>query len=36
MTTLAEWEADPHPMLARIRPVGFVQALGGWVVAGDA
>ncbi|TDU86804.1 hypothetical protein EV138_0320 [Kribbella voronezhensis] len=33
MTTLAELEADPHPALARLRPVGWVDALGGWVVA---
>jgi cytochrome P450 len=33
MTTLAELEADPHPALAALRPVGWVEALGGWVVA---
>ena len=33
MTTLAELEADPHEALAALRPVGYVEALGGWVVA---
>jgi cytochrome P450 len=33
--TLAQLEADPHPVLARLRaeaPVAWVDALGGWVV----
>jgi cytochrome P450 len=33
MTTVEELTADPHPVLARIRPVGWVEALGGWVVS---
>lgn len=32
MTTLADLEQDPHPTLARIRPIGWLDALGGWVV----
>ncbi|HEY0690382.1 MAG TPA: cytochrome P450, partial [Kribbella sp.] len=32
--TLEELEQDPHAALARIRPVAWVEALGGWVVAG--
>jgi cytochrome P450 len=31
---LEELEQDPHAALARIRPVAWVEALGGWVVAG--
>jgi cytochrome P450 len=31
--TLEELEQDPHAALARIRPVAWVAALGGWVVA---
>src|SRR6476646_1670797 len=33
--TLAQLEADPHPVLARLRaqaPVAWVEALGGWLV----
>jgi cytochrome P450 len=33
--TLAELEADPHPLLARLRaeePVSWLPALGGWLV----
>ena len=33
--TLAELDADPHPVLARLRaaePVSWVPALGGWLV----
>jgi cytochrome P450 len=33
--TLAELEADPHPLLARLRehePVSWIPALGGWLV----
>jgi cytochrome P450 len=33
MTTVAELEQDPHAFLARVRPVGWSEALGGWVVA---
>jgi cytochrome P450 len=32
--TLAELEADPHPILAELRPVARVPALGGWLVTG--
>ncbi|MFF1816686.1 cytochrome P450 [Kribbella sp. NPDC058245] len=32
MTTLADLELDPHPALAAVRPVGWVDALQGWVV----
>ena len=34
--TLAELEADPHPLLARLRaaePVSWLPALGGWLVS---
>ncbi|MFG1813035.1 cytochrome P450 [Kribbella sp. NPDC049174] len=34
MVTLEELETDPHLALAALRPVGWVDALGGWVVAG--
>ncbi|MHB8468654.1 MAG: cytochrome P450 [Gaiellaceae bacterium] len=34
--TLAELEEDPHPFLARIRPIGWVPAIGGWLVTGRA
>jgi cytochrome P450 len=33
VVTLEELETDPYPALARLRPVGWVEALGGWVVA---
>jgi len=33
MITLAELEHDPHPALAALRPVGWVDALQGWVVS---
>ncbi|MEV6412843.1 cytochrome P450 [Kribbella sp. NPDC051718] len=33
MTSVAELEIDPHPYLASVRPVGWSDALGGWVVA---
>src|SRR4051794_7871029 len=33
MVTLDELETDPHPALAALRPVGWVEALHGWVVA---
>ena len=32
--TLAELEEDPHPFLASIRPIGWVDAIGGWLVTG--
>jgi cytochrome P450 len=32
--TLEQLEADPHPILAQLRPVGWVPALGGWLVTG--
>jgi cytochrome P450 len=33
MVSLDELETDPHPALAALRPIGWVDALGGWVVA---
>jgi cytochrome P450 len=33
MVTLEQLEADPHPALADLRPIGWVDALDGWVVA---
>jgi cytochrome P450 len=36
MITVAELEHDPHPALAALRPVGWVQSLGGWVVSSRA
>ena len=32
--TLEALETDPHPILARLRPVGWVPALNGWLVTG--
>jgi cytochrome P450 len=32
--TLAQLELDPHPHLARIRPIAWVPALNGWLVTG--
>jgi cytochrome P450 len=32
--TLDQLEADPHPLLARTRPVAWVPALGAWLVTG--
>jgi cytochrome P450 len=32
--TLAELEENPHPFLASIRPIGWVEPLGGWLVTG--
>jgi cytochrome P450 len=32
--TLEQLEADPHPFLASIRPIGWVETLGGWLVTG--
>jgi hypothetical protein len=34
VVTLEELETDPHPALAALRPIGWVDALGSWVVAG--
>lgn len=36
MVSLDELETDPHPALAALRPIGWVDALGGWVVASRA
>ncbi|WP_433168451.1 cytochrome P450 [Kribbella sp. CA-247076] len=33
MVTLEELETDPHPALAALRPIGWVEALNSWVVA---
>ncbi|WP_328521625.1 cytochrome P450 [Kribbella sp. NBC_00359] len=33
MITVEELTEDPHPALAALRPVGWVEALGGWVVS---
>jgi len=32
--TLAELDTDPHPALARMRPVSWVPELGAWLVTG--
>ena len=32
--TLEQLEHDPHPILARLRPVAWVPAIGGWLVCG--
>jgi cytochrome P450 len=32
--TLEELETDPHPILARLRPLGWVPVLNGWLVTG--
>jgi cytochrome P450 len=32
--TLKQLEADPHPVLAELRPIAWVPALDGWLVAG--
>ncbi|MEU4389329.1 cytochrome P450 [Kribbella sp. NPDC023855] len=34
MTTVDELSHDPHGFLARVRPVGWSDALNGWVVSG--
>ncbi|MFF0268792.1 cytochrome P450 [Kribbella sp. NPDC004536] len=34
MTTVEQLANDPHPVLASIRPVGWVEALNSWVVTG--
>ena len=32
--TLEQLESDPHPLLAQLRPIGWVDVLGGWLVTG--
>ena len=32
--TLEELEADPHPILAQLRPLAWVPVLSGWLVTG--
>jgi len=32
--TLEQLEADPHPALAQLRPIGWVPVLNGWLVTG--
>jgi cytochrome P450 len=32
--TLEQLEADPHPVLAELRPIGWVPVLNGWLVTG--
>jgi cytochrome P450 len=32
--TLDQLDTDPHPLLARMRPVAWVPALGAWLVTG--
>ncbi len=32
--TLEQLETDPHPVLAQLRPVGWVPVLNGWLVTG--
>jgi cytochrome P450 len=32
--TLEQLEADPHPVLAQLRPIAWVPALNGWLVTG--
>ncbi|MGZ0146514.1 cytochrome P450 [Kribbella sp. WER1] len=34
MVTLEQLERDPHPTLAAIRPIGWIDALNSWVVTG--
>ncbi|WP_427894297.1 cytochrome P450 [Kribbella sp. GL6] len=34
MVTLEQLEIDPHPALAAIRPVGWIDALNSWLVTG--
>ncbi|MFG1908177.1 cytochrome P450 [Kribbella sp. NPDC048928] len=36
MVTLEELANDPHPALAEIRPIGWIEALNSWVVTGRA
>src|SRR5713101_2366251 len=32
--TLEQLEADPHPVLAALRPIAWVPVLNGWLVTG--
>jgi cytochrome P450 len=32
--TLEQLEVDPHPLLAQLRPLGWVPVLNGWLVTG--
>ncbi|WP_327634086.1 cytochrome P450 [Kribbella sp. NBC_00482] len=32
MATVEELETDPHPTLAQVRPIGWIEALNSWVV----
>ncbi|TCC05278.1 cytochrome P450 [Kribbella soli] len=36
MATVEQLETDPHPTLARIRPIGWIEALNSWVVSSRA
>ncbi|GAA2791821.1 cytochrome P450 [Kribbella solani] len=36
METVAQLETDPHPTLAAIRPIGWVEPLNAWLVTGRA
>ncbi|WP_410787561.1 cytochrome P450 [Kribbella sp. C-35] len=36
MATVEELETDPHPTLAQIRPIGWIEALNSWVVTSRA
>lgn len=36
MVTVEELESDPHPTLAAIRPVGWIEPLNSWFVTGRA
>ncbi|MEU8226878.1 cytochrome P450 [Kribbella sp. NPDC048915] len=34
MVTVEELESDPHPALARIRPIGWIASMNSWYVTG--
>jgi cytochrome P450 len=34
IVTLEQLEADPHPVLAQLRPIAWVPVLNGWLVTG--
>ncbi|MGW5195801.1 cytochrome P450 [Kribbella sp. NPDC004138] len=34
MATVEELETDPHPALARIRPIGWIESMNAWFVTG--
>ncbi len=36
MATVEELETDPHPTLAQIRPIGWIEPLNSWVVTSRA